>query len=272
MRTLQSIQILFAILIASIITFSFSCKNSTEQTGENSVLPDTLQTAMDYAQFGIMSMYRFYDFPTAKIALEKALQLDSNLTLAHIQYGWYLNLMKEDEEAAKHFLKACQLEPNNPQWRIWRGLHCFFGLQDIECLEQEVAATLAIDSTFAEAYWAHGIQTIEQGNPKAAIPHMKKAFANPRFMDGLGQAYANSGYRDSALRVIDQMIAAEDPWQFLGIAGIFVSLNDNDQAYEWLDKAYETRHPFLPWASDIPPFRLIRDQERFKEFFVKMGL
>lgn len=266
---------IFKILLAFSSIFSLvinsSCKNQPEGTGETTQLPDSLESAMDFAQYGIAQLYQTWDFPKAALALKKAIELDPDLAVAHIQYGWYLNLMQKDEEAAEYFKSGCLAEPDNPQWRAWRGFHCMI-TKDFSCMESELKTVLQIDSNFAEVFYIYGLQTLEQNNPNAAIPLMKKAAVNPRFMDGLGYAYAANGDRDSATVIIENMKAADNSWQTLGIAGIFSLLGDYDQAYDWLEKAKVQRHPFFPWARLTPNFLAIRDEPRFKDLYADIGL
>jgi len=81
----------------------------------------------------------------------------------------------------------------------------------------------------------------EVGEGEQAFPRAIVRFLRP----GLGYAYALSGKRAEAVKVIDIMRAQEQkafasPY---GIAVVYAGLRDKNQALAWLRKAYQERDP-----------------------------
>ena len=56
------------------------------------------------------------------------------------------------------------------------------------------------------------------------------------------------------------------------IAEIYAGLGENDQAFAWLEKAYEVRSEELLTLRIDPRFEGLRKDTRFAEFFRRMGL
>jgi hypothetical protein len=92
------------------------------------------------------------------------------------------------------------------------------------------------------------------------------------FTANLGYAYAVSGRRDEAAKVLDNL-KNRSPQAFSNapeIAMIYVGLDDKDQAMVWLEKAYAER--FSPWVLMRPCFNPLRSDPRFQKLLHRLGL
>ena len=56
------------------------------------------------------------------------------------------------------------------------------------------------------------------------------------------------------------------------MALLYIGLNDNEQAFYWLEKAYEQHDWILSWAKVDPRFDPVRSDPRFIELLKRMGL
>jgi len=63
----------------------------------------------------------------------------------------------------------------------------------------------------------------------------------------LGQAYAVAGKRDEALKILDELQRRAVPRyvSLFFIALIYAGLGEKDQAFAWLEKAYEEGHSYM---------------------------
>ena len=55
-------------------------------------------------------------------------------------------------------------------------------------------------------------------------------------------------------------------------AVVYVGLGDKDQAFAWLDKAYQDRSFWLIWLKFEPRFDSVRDDPRFQDLLRRIGL
>jgi hypothetical protein len=56
------------------------------------------------------------------------------------------------------------------------------------------------------------------------------------------------------------------------LAGMFLRAGEQDRALDWLDRAYETRDPMLPYISAHPIYDPIRGSDRFQALLRRMNL
>jgi tetratricopeptide (TPR) repeat protein len=91
---------------------------------------------------------------------------------------------------------------------------------------------------------------------------------------GLGYVYASSGREQKALNVITEMKArAKQRYvSSYAIASVYAGLGDRDQAFEWLEKAYDERSPGLTWLKAEPMLDRIRQDPRYADLLRRMGL
>jgi len=82
----------------------------------------------------------------------------------------------------------------------------------------------------------------------------------------LGFAYGMAGRRTEAVAILDKLQALSQRRYVSGIyfAIVYAGLKENDRAIEYLNKAFESRHPGLVLIRIEPMFDGLRSNERFK--------
>jgi tetratricopeptide (TPR) repeat protein len=83
----------------------------------------------------------------------------------------------------------------------------------------------------------------------------------------LGFAYAMAGKKAEAQEILNKLQALAQRRYVSGLyfAIVYAGLKDNDHAIEYLNKAYEDRHPGLVLIRIEPMFDSLRSDERFKQ-------
>lgn len=94
------------------------------------------------------------------------------------------------------------------------------------------------------------------------------------YLGGLGHAYARAGRTADADKVLDELKEGSRTkyisWR--NIAVIYAGLEDKDQAFACLDKAYELRDSRIVFIKVDPLFDPLRDDPRFKNLLRRIGL
>lgn len=91
---------------------------------------------------------------------------------------------------------------------------------------------------------------------------------------GLGIVYARAGKTANAQRVIDELTreAGEHYVSPLDIAQIYSLVGEREKAFEWLEKAFTERAPWLIEIKVNQDWEPIRDDPRYQEILRKMNL
>src|ERR1700686_533796 len=114
--------------------------------------------------------------------------------------------------------------------------------------------------------YAQAVATYQKG--------MSQAERNPQLIAALGHAYALSGERDKALKTLDELreMSKEHYISPYLIAVVYVGLGVKEQAFAWLEKAYQDRSAALLWLKVEPLFDPLRSDPRFQDLLRRIGL
>ena len=90
----------------------------------------------------------------------------------------------------------------------------------------------------------------------------------------LGYAHARLGERNQALRMLEQLEAAskERYTPAFCFAVVYAGLGEKDQAFTWLEKAYEERTSRLGYLKVEPLWDPLRSDPRFADLVRRIGL
>ncbi len=249
-------------------------------------------------------------FPRAKAAAIKALALDDNLGEAHTSLAFIHDLYDWDWESAdKEYGRALALNPGYATAHQWYASHLMVlgrnseaiselkkaerldplsliisaDLADVLCVArlfdeslQQSRRALALDPYFAVAHYLLGQALQQQRKHGEAIAEFRRAIelsgGNTTFESNLANAYAASGRKEEAMKIVKGLEAREGQNSSTGasIALIYVGLGDNDRAMIWLEKAYKAR--FNPSILMRPVFDPLRSDARFQDLLRRIGL
>jgi tetratricopeptide (TPR) repeat protein len=171
----------------------------------------------------------------------KAIDLDP-LSLHSGSLGVSLYYAHRYAQAIVELRKAIDLNPNN-----WYA-HCYLG----RAYEQQGQFPEGI-AEFQEAVRSAGDIT----EPKAS----------------LGRAYAVSGRRAEARKVLDELneVSKRVYVSPYNVALIYAGLGEKDQALAWLERAFAERSTSMPYLKVDPEFDSLRSEPRFQTLLRRMN-
>ena len=90
----------------------------------------------------------------------------------------------------------------------------------------------------------------------------------------LGRAYAVAGQREEARKALDELQTRAKrgyiaPFFF---ANVYLGLGEKEQAFAWLEKAYEARSWYLTWLKVDPALDSLRSDPHFADLLRRVGL
>lgn len=91
---------------------------------------------------------------------------------------------------------------------------------------------------------------------------------------GLAIAYARMGRFADARRILDQLLAKARTQYFPGdsIAAVYIALGNKDEAFRWLERAFEEHSYPLHTFLFSPEFRPLYPDPRFADLVRKIGV
>ena len=78
--------------------------------------------------------------------------------------------------------------------------------------------------------------------------------------------------KDEAQRILDQMKSTKEYVSPIDMIHLYLSLGDREQAFKWLQKAYEERDGQLGFLKVDPYMDSLRSDPRFQDLLRRVGL
>ena len=219
-----------------------------------------------------------WNWKEAEESFRLAVQSNPNHREAHRELGWLLTRLGRFDEGLAAMRQAQQLDPSAVLANDGVAVALYYGGWYDQAIEQ-CRKTIRIDSTYALTHLWLGGSYLQRGMYDEAIAAIKKSLAlSPgtfSFSSGyLGNAYAVSGKREEALRLLGALKERWNRGDEFGwnIAMIYAGLDEREQVLDWLEKAYEARDPYLMQLKTEPHLNPLRSEPRFQALLEKMGL
>ncbi len=176
-------------------------------------------------------------------AAKRAQELDPTSLLNSADVGWELYLARRYDEAVDQLRKTVEMDANHFPTHNWLALAYVAKSMHQQAIEEaQKSAILSNNSTPAMA--ALAISYAASGNTKDAT---------------------------SILRTLDAALKSRyiSNWE---VAAIFASLNDTEQAFKSLQKAYEDHDYRLPFLNADTRFDRLHSDPRYPDLLRRIGL
>jgi serine/threonine protein kinase/tetratricopeptide (TPR) repeat protein len=218
-----------------------------------------------------------WDWAGAEKEFKRAIELNPSYPTAHSWYGEYLMVQGRFDDALAEINRAAELNPLSPALNLALGYRFYYARQYPEAVGQ-IQKTLAMDATFVPAHVYLGRAYEQKGTYPEAIAEMRKALelseGDTNELAALGHAYAVAHQEGEAKKILDQLKdrSQQTYVQPSSIAVIHVGLGDKNQAFDWLQKAYDDRSAGLLYLKVDPAFDSVRSDPRFIDLLRRIGL
>ncbi len=241
----------------------------------------------------------------AKAALARALQLDDSLVQAHLDYAMLLMRWEWNwAEAEREYKRAIELNPNSADAHEWYANYLSdMGRAGEEHKERELAQQLdpehnhyadfafpdewsldrdreyldATDPNNGERRAVLGKNFQREGRYKEAVEQYIKTarlYGYDDHVEILQRDYARGDYKGAvrdwmkAYEVLSKRRYLPPYWP----AFLYAGLNDRDQAFAWLEKAYQEHDWCIMHLKAEPMWNPIRSDPRFNDLLRRVGL
>ena len=222
------------------------------------------------------ALQRRWQWADADAEYRHALDLNPSDSAAHIGFALWLLCQGRTDEAVAWAKRARELDPlGNAVSSIG---YILFEARHYDEAIRAMQAVISVRSDDASAYWYLGFALIANDQPGEAIPVLEKALSvsdrSPGVMGVLVRAYARAGRRSDALRILEQLKKRSQagyvpPGAFVNA---YLGLGDNEQAFAWIERAYQEQSNILQFLKVHPFFDPLRSDPRFTNLVRRVGL
>ena len=198
----------------------------------------------------IESQWYEWNWPVAERQFKRAIELNPNEPEPHGYYSWFLAPMGRGAEALTEARRAQQAAPLTSLGNFFVASILVFTQQWDPAMKQ-LKSDIELDPNFWFDHCYLGRTYEAKGQMVEAIAEFQRALAidseNTEIWSGLGHAYALSGNRKEAEKVLDHLkeLSARTYIAPYSVAIVYAGLGNKDQVFSWLDRAYGERSYFL---------------------------
>jgi tetratricopeptide (TPR) repeat protein len=169
------------------------------------------------------------------------------------------------------------LDPFSLSISVHRGFLLGNARRYDEAIEQ-LRRVIAMDPNNYQAYWFLSHIYAFNGQLDEAVAASEKAVSLSRKAPGalgmLGLVYGLAGRRGEATEVLNELLEHNERRYVtpVALAWVYIGLGNKDQAFVWLEKAYQERTNYIPWLKVNPIADSLRSDPRFADLVRRVGL
>jgi serine/threonine protein kinase/tetratricopeptide (TPR) repeat protein len=236
--------------------------------------------AHPHAVLGSNEMEYDWDFAGGEAEYKKAFELDPNDATAH---HWHASdigsLGGREQEAIAEAKRAVQLDPLLPVTTVTVGL-VYTSMRQYDQAIQACKKSTNESPTYADAhrclayaYWGKRMypQVIQEWKSYGQLSGDRN---ESEFASSMEQGFRSSGWKGALTKGIGIRRAQRNAGYFsaYNLATLYADFGDKDQAFKWLNTAYQERDIGMPSLKTDFLLAPIRSDPRFAELVRKVGL
>ena len=217
-----------------------------------------------------------WDRTAAERSFQTAIKLKPAYAPAHQWYSSHLVALERFDEAIAEAKRTEELEPLSFVASSHLGWIYYLAGENDKAIEQ-CRKILELDPSSFPARRYLGLAYEAKGMYAEAIAEFQtgvKLSGSPLMLALLGHAYAVAGKKTEAQQVLNDLQQLQEqryvsPYT---VAAIYAGLGDQQQAFEWLEKAVEGRDIWLMNLKVDPVFAKLRSQKQFTDLLARIRL
>lgn len=230
-----------------------------------------------HTSLAMVSMLAEWDWDNAAKELRAGISLHPGYATAHHWYGELQLYMGRLDEARQEISRAAELDPLSPAIFTDKGFVHYYGREYDAAIEmarkaQEIdPAFTTVHRLLSLAY--QGKRMFDQALDENGL-WLHTTANQPEGTLARAQILAASGEESEAREVCRRMESAS-PGNGLvvrGLALVYASLGDNDEAFRWLETGYDRRDDWMCTIKVDPKMDRIRSDPRFQSLVRRIGL
>lgn len=254
---------------------------SPEQTRPNvmKATQQALELDPDNAEAHILlanMLQEEWHWDEAEAEYKRALRLNPKDADAHASFALWLLSQGRTEEALAWANRGRELDPiavsgDDVAWILFQSRRYDEAIR-------ESRSALAVQPDNAGALLVLGFALVANNQAEEAVQVLERAVSiskgSPAATGVLIRAYAHANRRSDAIRLLQELKKRREAGYVPSAAFVnaYLGLDENDQAFVWLEQAYKEKSNILQFLKTHPFFDPIRKDPRFKSLLQRVGL
>ncbi len=214
-----------------------------------------------------------WDLAGANAELKRALELDPNSAPAHFFTGLHPLFRGELKQGLQLLLEAEKLDPVSPI-TSYVATAAYLANDRIDDAIAEGQRTLQLDPNYFYLDSVLAAAYREKGNFDNAIALYIRAQDTTNLpSSGLAITYTCMGRERDARNILMRLVQTSEKRYVSAplIAAVSTALGDKEEAFRWLQRAYEEHSGVLQWIAFLPEFRALHSDARFPQLLRRIN-
>jgi TolB-like protein/DNA-binding winged helix-turn-helix (wHTH) protein len=216
-----------------------------------------------------------WDWNTAQREFRRAVELNPNYATAHHWYAEHLMWRGRFDDALQESERARQLDPLSLIIAADNGAILYFSRQYDRAIAKW-RSVLDMDPDFLRAHLIIGAYTEKQLFQEALTENerLRPKILPQSFWSWQAYIYGRQGNTAECQRAIKTLLTLQNrrPVDPFIVAWAYLGIRDRDHAAQWLEAARRQHSSELITLKVNPAFDFMRDDPRFKDLAVRVGL
>jgi len=233
--------------------------------------------AEPHATLAFIHTWFDWDWAGAEREAKRAIELNPNFGLAHIAYAQLLSYRGLHQEAISEAARARELDPLSSIINTLNGSVLLYARRDDEA-SMTLQKTLELDPNFWIAHYFFGKTYLAKKKYSDAIAEFSKARelsgGNSLAIGMIGYGWALAGDLAKARAVLTELksLSGQRYIPPSNVAVLYFALGEKDEAFIWLEKAYQDHDVRLSRMKVDPEWDSMRSDPRFVAILKRIGL
>ncbi len=216
----------------------------------------------------------YWDWVEGEREMKLAIALNPNLAEAHYEYAYYLMAIGRFAESIAEAKRALQLDPLSYPYEVaLAGMYSYARQYDQAIAQWQRVAELEPKKPRPYLSLAHIYE--QMGRYEDAVKAHEKALilqgAQHEEVEALARAYNEEGPKGYWMCRLEKLRGQYEQNPYL-TAKIYAQLDDKEQAFAWLEKAYEKHNKGMYKLKVEPLLDPLRNDPRFGDLLRRMNV
>jgi len=227
--------------------------------------------ASGFSELADIKQYYDFDWKGAEKDYQTALQLEpSNADILN-SFGDLFHAQGHYRKAEQYHRKALEFNPLKPLLYMSLASDLSYSGKFAEAIPF-FKKVLELDPQFQRAHLYIGRNYIMMEKPELALEEIQKENMEVFKNFGLAVVYFSLNRKKEADEKLNEFIEKyQDHWRYL-IAQLYAFRNEKEEAFKWLESAYNHRDSWLWWIKNDPWLKNLEGDPRHSTFLKKMNL